>query len=637
MIRTKKCTFLSVARLFAVVFLLLASPALRAAGDGAWAIHDMAALADPSGTETIESVSQPGRAGQFTPVSGGFSAGFTRTVHWLRFTLQAPAPDAKGQRETLLEIHPPYLDSLQIYLSQPQADGTFELKRGGDLQPHTAKEYPYRAFVFRIGFDDDRPRTAYVRLQTTSSSVLAVKAWEPSRFLEQTAREYTLLGLLLGVFVAALVANIWQGLWLREAIYRRYIAYLLATLANAVGVNGLVGEFLLPQSAFWVDHWVPLGVMSTIIFGTRFYMLALDIDHAPAWIRWSYRVQLWGAMACLPAPFLDLYPEAAKVALPSVSLTLMTGTWRSAQLWRQRDSNGKMLLLAHILSLVGTLSVIPTLFGLLPGQLWLIYGYQLGPIGTLLALQLMLTKRVQTMQNKLNQVTLDAEVAKTTAVHERAERDHQRHFLSMLTHELKTPLSVIRMRLGASAPTLRMETYAKQAVNDIDAIVERCALVSQIEEKADPLQLLPCCVDQLLAEILAQQPEQYRITRQIAQDAVAVTVQSESLLLRTVVSNLIDNAVKYSPPDSTVHIHVALGAQGGRNGVFMQIENSVAAAGVPDPARVFDKYYRTPGAYQQSGSGLGLYIVKALMEQLGGTIDCQPQAAVVIFVLWLPL
>ena len=605
-------------------------------GAGEWAIADLAVLADPAGTESVESVSQPGRAAEFKPVPNGFAAGFTRTVHWLRFTLPAPPPNAQGVRELLLEIHPPYLDDVRLHVSQPQAPGTFDVRHAGDLLPHAAKEYPSRAFVFRVGFDDARPRTAYVRLQTSSSSVLAVRAWEPSAFVAHVALEYALLGGSFGFFLAALLANLWQGLWLREALHRRYLAYMVAVLANAAGINGWVAEFVFPTSAHWANHWVPVWVLLSIFFGTRFYMLALDMAHAPAWMRWFYRVQIGVVVACLPAPFFDYYPEVARFALPLATLTLMAGAARSVQLWRQQNGHGKTLLLAHVLSLVSSLSAIPTLLGLLPGQPWLIYGYQLGPLFSLLALQLMLSQRFQSMRTKLNRAQLDASLAQAATRYEREAREEQRHFLSMLTHELKTPLSVIRMRQGAVAPTARMQAHAKQAVADIDAIVERCAMVSLVESTASHVAWVPCRVDELLHELLAQQPAAHRVACQVADGEGVATVQSDALLLRTVLGNLLDNALKYSPPDSTVRIGVALGAQGARKGVCIEIENTAGAAGVPDPARIFEKYYRAPGAQQQSGSGLGLYIVKALVQQLGGSIDCQQRAGVIIFKLWLP-
>ncbi len=63
----------------------------------------------------------------------------------------------------------------------------------------------------------------------------------------------------------------------------------------------------------------------------------------------------------------------------------------------------------------------------------------------------------------------------------------------------------------------------------------------------------------------------------------------------------------------------------GRPGIVVRIENPIGMAGLPDARRVFDKYYRASGAHHLSGSGLGLYIVKALAEKLGGTIHYLPQ------------
>lgn len=494
----------------------------------------------------------------------------------------------------MLEIHPPYLDNLQIYLSQPQAGGAFEVRYGGDLQPQSAKEYAYRGFVYRVVFADERPRNVYVRLQTASSSVLIAKAWEPRQFFAKISREYALFGLLLGLVVTGILANLWHGLWRREEIYRRYIAYLLATLFNLLGINGLAGEFLLPEVQFWADHWVPLGIIFVVIFGVRFYALALDIAHAAPWMRWIYRIQLWLAIACLPAPFLGFYPEAIQILLSFVLVMMVTGAWRSIQLWHQGNDNGKILLLAHLFGLSGNLSAIPALFGLLPGKFWLIYGFQLRSVGTLLVLQLMLAKHVRAMQAQLTQASVDIEIAKTKAQQERAERDHQRHFLSMLTHELKTPLFIIRLRLGAASPTQRMQAHAERAVEDIDAIVERCAMVSRIEDQTGALQPVPCAMDQLLSEIGTQQQVTERVTVELAEGVIATPVPSDPLLLRSILGNLIDNAIKYSPPGDPVYVTVALSPQSGRDGMCIRVDNAPAKAGMPDPAKAFEKYYRAP-------------------------------------------
>jgi signal transduction histidine kinase len=625
----------AIALLCLVVFVLQATQAY-AAGENHH-IEDLAVVVDKSGKETIDSISQPSRAADFSPVPNGFSGGYSRSVHWLRFTLHAPAPNTQGKRELLLEIQPPYLDDLQIYLSQPQASGSFDVRRGGDLQPQSAKEFPYRGFVYRVAFLDDRPRTTYVRLQTSSSSVLIVETWDPEVFISKILREYILLGLLFGLILTGLVANIWHCLWRREEIYRRYIAYLFATLLNLLGINGMVSQFLMPEMPFWADKWVPLGIILIVIFATRFYILALDIAHAAPWMRWVYRIQFWLAVACLPAPFMGFYLEAAQVLLSFVLVMTLTGTWRSIQLWRQGDENAKILLLAHLFGLSGNLAAIPALFGWLPGQFSLIYGFQLRSVAALLVLQLILAKHVRAMQDKLTQASVAIEIAKGKARHERDEREQQRLFLSMLTHELKTPLSIIRMRLGTNSPTPRMQVHAERAVEDIDAIVGRCAIVGQLDEEPEQLKRGLCQIDELVNEILAQQRVAQRVTVQIADAVLTAALQSDPLLLRTIFSNLIDNAVKYSPPGAMVVISATLSPQASRHGVLIRVENAMTKAGMPDPLRIFEKYYRAPAAHQQSGSGLGLYIAKALAVKLGGTLNYLPETNRVIFELWLPL
>ena len=59
-------------------------------------------------------------------------------------------------------------------------------------------------------------------------------------------------------------------------------------------------------------------------------------------------------------------------------------------------------------------------------------------------------------------------------------------------------------------------------------------------------------------------------------------------------------------------------------------------AGMPEADRVFHKYYRSPGARHQSGSGLGLFLVRGLVELMDGTVDFKACEGKAVFTLWLP-
>lgn len=81
---------------------------------------------------------------------------------------------------------------------------------------------------------------------------------------------------------------------------------------------------------------------------------------------------------------------------------------------------------------------------------------------------------------------------------------------------------------------------------------------------------------------------------------------------------------------------------------MVQVRNRIGSAGVPAPERIFEKYYRSPGAQAQRGTGLGLWLTKALVEQLGGSlayhVESHPSLTTsttafqeIVFTVWFPV
>jgi signal transduction histidine kinase len=67
------------------------------------------------------------------------------------------------------------------------------------------------------------------------------------------------------------------------------------------------------------------------------------------------------------------------------------------------------------------------------------------------------------------------------------------------------------------------------------------------------------------------------------------------------------------------------------------VENAVGSAGFPEANKVFDKYYRSASAKRQSGSGLGLFLVKSLLKLMRGEVVYTPLNERVRFEVWLPI
>ena len=113
-----------------------------------------------------------------------------------------------------------------------------------------------------------------------------------------------------------------------------------------------------------------------------------------------------------------------------------------------------------------------------------------------------------------------------------------------------------------------------------------------------------------------------------------LTLQTDRQLMFIVLNNLLENACKYAPQETP--IYVRLWQEPDKQMTGIEVRNQPDPAGWPDGAQVFDKYYRSPHARRQAGTGLGLYLVRNLVQTLGGQIRYAPDNTWVRFVIELP-
>jgi signal transduction histidine kinase len=223
---------------------------------------------------------------------------------------------------------------------------------------------------------------------------------------------------------------------------------------------------------------------------------------------------------------------------------------------------------------------------------------------------------------------------------ERQRRLAQSNFVAMLAHEVKTPLAAIQVAAGSLARGLdgaaaeaRLRNV-NRAIEDIAAIVDRCVEADRIDQSILKPQPEPIVLKERLTETLASTATPNRIVFRCEE---ALTISTDPLLLQRIVANLIDNALKYSPADSRITMHVAREQRKGRKGVALVCGNLTGSAGAPDPREVFRKYYRAPEAQALSGAGLGLWLVKRIAELLSGDVRFEAGGGAVRFTVWLPL
>jgi signal transduction histidine kinase len=212
-----------------------------------------------------------------------------------------------------------------------------------------------------------------------------------------------------------------------------------------------------------------------------------------------------------------------------------------------------------------------------------------------------------------------------SAVH--ALEDARDDLLRMISHDLRTPLSAVYTQ----AHLLRQAAQDPAKVSDrARAIVRSCERMSTMIHdlvettllEAGQLQLAPIPVD--LASLLPELVERLRGGLEV--DRVALELEpglppllADPARLERILTNLLSNALKYSPGQAPVT--VAVGPEDGGAAVGIAVSDRGVGIAPEDLAHVFDRYYRARGARRPEGLGLGLYITRLLVEAHRGRIE----------------
>ena len=214
--------------------------------------------------------------------------------------------------------------------------------------------------------------------------------------------------------------------------------------------------------------------------------------------------------------------------------------------------------------------------------------------------------------------------------------------LRSISHDLRTPLTSISGSAGLLAdqgdslsPEQRHKLYADIHSDSLWLLstVENLLSVTRMEEGRMALHLKP----ELLSEVVGgamQRLEKYGSTHhlRVEQEDDLLMARIDARLILQVLTNLIDNAVKYTPPGSEIAVRTL------RRDGMVAVEVADTGPGIPDAdkEKVFEMFYTSAGSDARRGMGLGLALCKSIVNAHGGTIsvsDNVPHGAVFAFTL----
>lgn len=220
--------------------------------------------------------------------------------------------------------------------------------------------------------------------------------------------------------------------------------------------------------------------------------------------------------------------------------------------------------------------------------------------------------------------------------------DQQKNFLLSVTHELRSPLAAVKLQLqtlnSRELPEDKKKQLYQRALGDTDRLeklVENLLLVNKVESGKLPVDSIVFNLNEFVENTLKKHyPEQLESNLIEVHATEDIEVRLDPMTLQSIFFNLLDNALKYGN-GSKVTISIL------KNQGEVKFRVADGGPGIPDSEKqkVFERFYRIGNeeVRKTKGTGIGLYLIKLLIEQHSGTIeatDNNPSGAV--FTVTLP-
>lgn len=629
---------MSIRYLAVILSLLLCS--LAWGGEGQWRLGEevgYAVFEDRHGEYRVEQVAALPNS-EFRRLHGGLSAGYSNATFWLR--IQRPT---QGGNALLLEIFPSYLDEVELY----EHDGAaWRSRLAGDAHPYAERTFAYRNFVFPLTAEGSGP--LYLRVRSSSVMVVRGTFWTPQAFADAVVPESLLAGGYFGMAGLSVLLALVYGLWLRSRVFLTYALCLSLAASLVAGINGYLAQ-VLPDDQPWLSNHA-VGVLMLLTQGGVYLLLAELLETQRHFPRFHRLLRVLAVLATCAA-VIPVLGGNRFIALPALTVSWLVQIGAALVAFRHTTlgTQGMRVILTaivvHVLALVPNLLM---LFGILHPGFWSVYGWQAEILLHMLVLHGAMIWRLHyageenerrlrdaLTASQKTEKALDARVAERTAdltaaqhrlefalASERRLQLEQRQFMSMVSHEFRTPLAIINsviVNLSEFPPTSKeeMAEHGEQvlrATRRLARLVDNCLTDERLDQAAFSPQMEAADPTELAREAAEIVEWSARHRLQLELDGLPPAIVCDATLVRIALSNLLDNAVKYSEEGT-----ITLRGSADEHAVKFSVSDQGPGLRQEDAERIFERFARC-ASKKVAGAGLGLYVVRRIARLHGGDV-----------------
>ncbi len=202
----------------------------------------------------------------------------------------------------------------------------------------------------------------------------------------------------------------------------------------------------------------------------------------------------------------------------------------------------------------------------------------------------------------------------------------QKDFMTAITHELKTPIAVLKLNLETIQkrqldPALqsRLLTASLSETDRLNALCSNMLLLNEMDALGYASANEDLLVNDIISDCITDHKSRHPDRNFIVNTEADLHIDGDRMLLRLALNNLLDNAIKYSPKNTPVAVH----AFRQQNNILVKVIDEGEGISIKDAHLIFEKFYRGAGM-QAKGTGLGLYVTRQIINLSRGALNVEP-------------
>jgi len=198
-------------------------------------------------------------------------------------------------------------------------------------------------------------------------------------------------------------------------------------------------------------------------------------------------------------------------------------------------------------------------------------------------------------------------------------QQQQQNFMMAVTHELKTPIAVVKLNLETllrydlnDEKRQKMMQSALQETNRLNTLATNILVASQLEGGGYHLSKEELDFSSLLLVAATDYQTRFMEKRWLANIEPGIIIKGDAMLLQMLINNFIENAIKYSPKNSQITIEL----KKENAAIFLRIKDEGPGIANEEKRKIFDKFYRVGSEATRTaqGTGLGLYLCRKIAD-----------------------